>query len=105
MAGGDHDAAVKAAIEGRKVHTLGAAQADVADIHTRVDEASDEPVAQLRTAEADVTAHGHALGLYEGRIGLADLISQRVVDLVGDAATNVVGLEAVQVHVLVPWRP
>ena len=50
-------------------------------------------VANCVAGEADVATHAHAFRLHEGGEGAADLVDEIFVDLVGNAAADVVGLE------------
>ena len=57
VARGHHDAAVEPLGEGREVHALGAAQADVGDVDAAVDAGRGiSAVGELRAGQADVAA-------------------------------------------------
>ena len=90
----DHDAAVHLARERREVDDLGAAEADVVDVDARVEQALLERLAELLARQADVATDDHLLRLDELRVGAADAIGDVLVQLVRDAAAQVVGLEA-----------
>ena len=61
VARGDHDAAVEAEREGREIDALGAAEADVDDVHARVREPAHQRVGELLAGMADVAADRDAL--------------------------------------------
>ena len=58
VARGDHDAAVVAAGEGREIHALGAAQADVVHIDAAVGQAAAQRVGEGGARVADVAPDG-----------------------------------------------
>ena len=94
VAGRDHDAAIELVVEGGKVDLLGAALADVIDIDPALAQAAHHLGGHLRTGEADVVPDHHLAWLEVGREGAADAPGDLVIELVGDAAADVVGLEA-----------
>jgi hypothetical protein len=47
----------------------------------------------------------HALRLHQRRERPADVVRERLVDLIRDAAADVVGLEGVEIQLVVPLRP
>ncbi len=67
VARGDHDAAVVAAVKGREVHPLGAADADVVHIDAAVGQAAAQRIGEAGAREADVAADHHPLGRQELR--------------------------------------
>ena len=93
VAGGDHHAAVELPGEGGEVHAFGAAQADVEHVDAGVGEAADQLLGEHVAGEADVAAHRHPLRLHESRERAADLVDEIFVDLFGNLAPDVVGLE------------
>jgi hypothetical protein len=74
---------------------LGAAEADVEDVDARVREASDQRLGQLGAREADVAPDRHALRLQPLGIGPADRVGGFLVEFLGNASADVVGLEAI----------
>ena len=103
VARGDHDAAVEPERERREVDALGAAQADVHDIHARVVEAADQRAGQLVAGETDVAANGHATRPQPVGISAADPVDGLRIQLLGHPPADVIGLEAArQVHVAHP---
>src|SRR6185437_1578233 len=106
MARGDHDAAVQPLGKCCEIRALGPAQPDVEHISAAVHQAAFQRASELRAGESDVISDRHAPRLYESRIGAPDVIRQSLVDLFGNAAPDVVGLEGVEVgQVVVPCRP
>ena len=97
VAGGHHDAPVQLLGEGREVRPFRAPQADVEHIRATVHQAALEGGGQLRAGESDVVADRHAARLDEGGIGTPDVVDERFVDLIRDAAADVVGLERIQI--------
>src|SRR5690606_17293309 len=96
VAGGDDDAAVHVLVEGGEVHFLGAADADVVHVGTAVQQPARQRFADGRAGQPDVVADDHPLRREEFRIGAADPVSDVFVQLIGNAAAHVVGLEAAQ---------
>ena len=95
VACGDHDAAVELLAERREVDELGAAHADVEHVDARVREALDQRRSERRARRADVAADSDPPRLHERRVGPADPVGEVLVEVLGDAAANVVGFEAV----------
>ena len=60
VAGGDHDAAVVATIEGREIHALGAAHADVVYIDAAVGQTAAHRIRETGAAQADIAADDDA---------------------------------------------
>ena len=89
----DHDAAVHFARERREVHDLGAAEADVVDVHARIEQPLLEGLAELLARQADVAPDDHLLRLDELRVRAADAIGDVLVQLGRDAPAQVIGLE------------
>ena len=99
VAGRDHDPAVEFLRERREINPLGAAQADVEYVHARIGQAADQRLGQFRARQADVAADRDALRLQPFGVGAADGVGRLGVEFLRDAATDVVGLEAVgKVH-------
>ena len=106
VAGRDHDAAVVAAVEGREIHPLGAADADVVDVDAAVGQAAAQRVGEPRAREPDVAPDHHALGREELGIAPPDAIRNIIIQFGGNPAAQIIGLEARdRTQVLVPWRP
>ena len=106
VAGGDHDAAVVAAVEGRKIHALGAADADVENVRAALRQAAAERIGERLARQSNVAPDHHALGRQKFRIGTADPVGHIVIEFRGDPAAKIVGLEARdRAQVLVPCRP
>ena len=95
MAGRDHDAAVGLEMGGREVHHLGAAQADVEDFCAGLGYAFGDGIGQFRAGQANVAPEHNLLSFQELGGGVADAVGNVGVQLVRDLATDVVGLEAV----------
>src|SRR5207253_8537697 len=91
------DAAVEFFRKRSEVRALRAPQADVESIHTGIDQAALECRGELRAREPDVVPDGDLPGLYKGGIGATDVIGQRIVDLIGDPAADIVGLERIEI--------
>ncbi len=101
----DHDAAVERAARavtrrGRVVHALGAAEPDVVDIDAALEQALRERRRERWASQAHVVPDHDALGLHKACVGTADRTREVFVDLVGDAAADVVGLESGEIHVI-----
>jgi len=77
----DHDAAVHLARERREVHDLRAAEADVVDVHPRIQQALLEGLGQFLAREADVAADDHFLRLDELGVSTADPVRDVLVQL------------------------
>jgi hypothetical protein len=90
----DHDAAVELAAEGREIHELRAADADVEHVHARIVETPDELRRERGARRANVAADRHRFRLDERRVCPTDPISDVFVELARNAAANVVRLEA-----------
>jgi hypothetical protein len=104
VAGGDHDAAVELLRKGGEIDALGAAQADVGDLDPRVGQPADQRGLQLRAGSGGCRGPRPPSSASPGRIGLPDLVGQRVIDLVRNAAANIVGLEAAQLGHAFLWQ-
>ena len=106
VAGGDHDAAVVAAVEGRKIHALRAAHTDVVDIDATVGQTAAHRIGEFGARQADVAADHDALGIQELCVAARHAVGHIVVQLVGNAPTQVIGFETRdRFQVLVPLRP
>ena len=108
VAGRDHDAAVHLARESREIDHFGAAEADVVHIDARIQQALLQRLAQQFARQANVAADDHALRLDEFGVRATDAVRDVFVQLFGDAATEVVGLEALdgnRCHFVVPSLP
>ena len=90
----DHDAAVELAAERREIGELRAADADVEHVDAGVREALDERRRERRARGANVAADGDGARLHERRVAAADAIRDVLVELLGNAAANVVRFEA-----------
>jgi hypothetical protein len=97
VTGGDHEAAVELVVERGEVGALGTAQADVEHVDAGIGEAAHRRLGELAAGQADVVPHAHLPRLEECRVGPGGLVDQVRVDLVGDPATHVVGLEGGEV--------
>ena len=76
------------------VDHLGATEADFTGIDTAVVQATDKRRSKGRAGLADIPADSHRPpGLDDRRITAADAVGDILVQLVGDAAANVVGFE------------
>src|SRR5580704_6403280 len=106
VTGGHHDAAIVAAVEGREIDALGAAHTDVVDVHARIVKAPAQRSGETRTREPDVAPDHHALRRHELGIAASHAVGDVFVQLIGNSAAQVIGLEAAdRAQVLVPWRP
>src|SRR5207302_1272684 len=82
---------------GREIRPFRTPQANVEHVHAHVLEPTLEGGGELRTREANVVAHRDAAGLHKGRIGASDVVGDGLVDLIRNAATDIVGFEGVQI--------
>lgn len=98
VAGGDHDAAAGLLVAGGEVDFLGAAQADVDDVGAAFGDAADERLSEHRAFEAHVATDDDGLGAQFGDERVADAVGDFFVELIGHAATDVVGLEGGDGH-------
>ena len=55
-------------VEGREIHPLRAADADVDHVNTAVGQATAQRIGQARTGQSDIPPHHHAFGVQELRI-------------------------------------
>jgi len=94
VAGGHHQAAVEATVKGGEVDFLCAALADPGHITPGVADAIGHRLAEQRAGEADIVADHNATGVQHLGKGAAHAVGHVFIDLVGNAATDVVGLEA-----------
>ena len=83
---------------GRKIHALGAAQADVAHLATAIHEPAAQGVCKRCARQPDVAPDGDDFWLDESGIGTPDVVSERLVQLGGNAAANVIGLKGGKIH-------
>lgn len=98
VAGGDHDAAAGLLVAGGEVDFLGAAQADVDDVGAAFGDAADERLRKRGAFETHVAADDDGLGAQFGDERAADAVGDVFVQLIGHAATDVVGLEGSDGH-------
>ena len=98
VARGNHDATVKPVGEGRKIHAFSAAQADVAHLATAIHEPAAQGVCKRCARQPDVAPDGDDFWLDESGIGTPDVVSERLVQLGGNAAANVIGLKGGKIH-------
>src|SRR5690606_4658061 len=96
VAGGDHQAAVEAAVEGGEVDLLGAALADPGDVAAGVADAVGHRLAKTGAGEADVVPHHDVAGVEHLGKGAADAVGDLGVELIGHPTADVVGLEAAE---------
>ena len=93
MAGGHHDAGAAAKPAGREIHLLGAAQAQVGDVGARAGHAFGHGVGDFGAGQARVAPQHHFLRSGETNNSGADAAREVGIELAGDAAAHVVGLE------------
>ena len=86
VAGGDHDAAVKAAVERGEVHAFRAADPDVVDIGAAVGQGTAHGVGESGAGEPDVAADHHALGREELGIAASDAVRNLIIKFTGNPA-------------------
>jgi hypothetical protein len=98
VAGGDHHPAGGLEVIGLEIDFLGAAQADVDDLAAFAAQADRQRVLQGGAGQAHVVAQHHRPGAQHVGQGHADAAGQVLVQFVGDAATDVVGLECGKRH-------
>ncbi len=94
MAGGDHDPAIHALVKSREIDFLGPALPDVQHIHAGITQAFDQCRADLRTAQANIVADHDGARRNHLDIGSPYAVGDFGVQLVGNPATDIVGLEA-----------
>src|SRR5712671_38193 len=106
VARGHHDPAIELGGKSREVDALRATKADVLDVDPGIVQATDQRRRKRLAGGADVAPHGDPSRLDESGVGAADLIDQLLIELGGNAAANVVGLETGELrHRFVPSRP
>ncbi len=91
--GGDREPALVAVLADGEVHHLGAGEPDVVDVAPRVERAADRGLGELLRGQAHVVADRDARRLELVDVRARDAIRPVGVELVGDDAADVVGLE------------
>jgi hypothetical protein len=104
VAGGDHDAAVGVQVAGAEVDFFGTAQAQVEDVGAGFGEALDQRGDEAWAFEAHVAADHVGLAVELGDQRAADPVSDVVIEISWDLATDVVGLEATGLNRRMHWR-
>ncbi len=98
VAGGYHDAAVHLVVAGGEIYLFGAAQADIKHIRTGCHEAGAQRLGNVRARKTDVVADDHLFSAGNFHVGAPDFLGQSGVELIRHTTTQVVCLEAGQVH-------
>ena len=93
VAGRDHDPAIHVLVEGREIDLLGAAFADVENLHAFARESAGQRLAQFLARMADVAADDDALRLQVVGNRAPDAVTDIGIELVGDATADIVGFE------------
>ncbi len=86
VACGDHDAAVVAAVERRKIHALRAAHPDVVDVDAAVGETAAHGIGEFRARQTDVAADDNPPRREKLRVTARHPVSHIVIQFTGNPA-------------------
>ena len=96
VAGCYHNASIHFGVTGREIDFLSAAHADVIHIHTLLPQAVRQRCLDRFTRQADVVTYNYLLRFNHLGIGTTYAPRNILIQLVGNASTDIVGLETVE---------